>query len=385
MKVEVRDPTVLSAVKPLEMAAYLRARGWYKEADLDGKGSLWLHAVEDGEEFDVTLPMRRDLADYALRMGELLQTLAMAERRSELEVLRDVMTTTADLVRVRAASHSAENGTLPLDQAVSFVERSRDMMLSAACAALEKRAFYAKRKPQQAMDYVRQVRMGQTEQGSYVLTILSPVAPELKAAQGELLPKEPVEPYERQVTRTLVAALAALDEAARRAAMNGDMAPFTEAVGRGVSANLCDAVVGLAEVSPGGALDVEVSWSRTRPVKGKAPARVLLGSDSIPIIVEAARHFRDTAPVEDFEVEGFVTRLHRGTQATEGDVTIEGIVEGHMRRIGVRLGPNNYSDAVRAHDERLKVKCTGELVKAGQGHRLESPRHFEVFADDEAA
>ena len=31
------------------------------------------------------------------------------------------------------------------------------------------------------MDYLRQVRMGQTEQGSYVLTILSPVAPELKA------------------------------------------------------------------------------------------------------------------------------------------------------------------------------------------------------------
>ena len=304
MKVEVRDPATLSALKPLETAAYLRAMGWRKEADLDGKGSLWLQALPDGEEFDVTLPLKRDLADYALRMGELLRTLAAAERRSELEVLRDVMTTTADLVRVRTPSHSAENGTLPLDQAVSFVERSRDMMLSAACAALEKRAFYAKRKPQQAMDYLRQVRMGQTEQGSYVLTILSPVSPELKAAQGELLPKEPVEPYERQVTRTLVAALAALDDAARSAAMNGDMAPFTAAVCRGVSANLCDAVVGLSEVSRGEALDIQVSWSRTRPVEDKTPARVLLGSDSIPIIEEAARHFRDTVPIEDFEVEG---------------------------------------------------------------------------------
>lgn len=382
MKVEVRDAAALSALKPLEMAAYLRAKGWRKEADLDGKGSLWLLAVPDVEEFDVTLPLKRDLADYALRMGELLRTLAVAESRSELEVLRDLVTTTADLVRVRAPSHSAENGTLPLDQAVSFVERSRDMMLSAACAALEKRAFYAKRKPQQAMDYLRQVRMGQTEQGSYVLTILSPVPPELKAAQGELLPTEPAEPYERHVTRTLVAALAALDEAARSAAMNGDMAPFTEAIGRGVSANLCDAVVGLAEVSLGDALDVQVSWSRTRPVEDKTPARVRLGSDSIPIIEEAARHFRDATPIEDFEVEGFVTRLDRGPSATEGDVTVEGIVEGHMRRIGMRLGPNTYSDAVRAHDDRLKVKCTGDLTKMGRGYRLESPRHFEVAAEE---
>lgn len=382
MKVEVRDAAALNALKPLEMAAYLRAKGWRKEADLDGKGSLWLQEVPNGEEFDITLPLKRDLGDYALRMGELLRTLAAAERRSEFEVLRDVTTTTVDLVRVRAPSHSAEHGTLPLEQAVSFVEHSRDMMLSAACAALEKRAFYAKRKPQQAMDYLRQVRMGQTEQGSYVLTILSPVSPELKAAQGELLPAEPVEPYERQVTRTLVAALAALDEAAKTAAMNGNMAPFAAAVSRGVSANLCDAVVGLSEVSPGEALDVQISWSRTRPVEDKSPTRVLLGSDSIPIIVEAARHFRDTAPIEDFEVEGFVTRLDRGPSATEGDVTVEGIVEGHMRRIGMRLEPKNYSEAVRAHEQRIKVKCTGELTKEGRGYRLQSPRHFDAIADD---
>ena len=384
MKVEVRDAAALNALKPLEVAAYLRAKGWRREADLNGKGSLWLQTFANGEELDITLPLTRDLADYALRMGELLQTLAVAEHRSELEVLRDVTTTTADLVRVRASSRSGENGTLPLDQAVNFVERSREMMLSAACATLQKRAFFATRKPQQAMDYIREVRMGQTEQGSYVLTILSPVAPELKAAQesaqGELLPPEP---YERKVTRTLVAALAALDEAARRAAMNGDMAPFTDAIRRGVSANLCAAVVGLAEVSPGDALDVQVSWARTRPVDDKAPARVMFGSDSIPIIEEAARHFRDTAPIEDFDVEGFVTRLDREPAAKEGDVTVEGIVEGHMRRIGMRLEPNNYSEAVRAHDFRLKVKCTGELTKVGRGHRLESPRHFEVITEEE--
>jgi hypothetical protein len=384
VKVEVRDAAALNALKPLEMAAYLRAKGWRKEADLNGKGSLWLQEAPNGEEFDITLPLKRDLADYALRMGELLRTLAAAERRSELEVLRDVMTTTADLVRVRAPSHSAENGTLPLEQAVSFVERSRDMMLSAACAAHEKRSFYAKRKPQQAMDYLRQVRMGQTEQGSYVLTILSPVPPELKPAQGELLPTESAEPYERQVTLTLVVALAALDEAAKTAAMNGDMAPFTAAVSRGVSANLCDAVVGLSEVSLGEALDVQVSWSRTRPVENTMPARVQFGSDSIPIIAEAARHFRDTAPIEDFEVEGFVTRLNREPSATEGDVTVDGIVEGHMRRIGMRLEPSSYSEAVRAHDDRIKVKCTGELIKEGRSHRLQSPRHFEVITDEES-
>jgi hypothetical protein len=78
--------------------------------------------------------------------GRFLHTLAEVERRSQLDVLRDIETTTADLVRVRAPRRDTENGTLPLDQGVAFVECSRDMVLAAACAAIDKRPFFAKRK-----------------------------------------------------------------------------------------------------------------------------------------------------------------------------------------------------------------------------------------------
>jgi hypothetical protein len=385
MKVAVQDSTTLRALKPLELAAYLRAKGWHQEADLSGKGSLWLLQSLSGAEFDVTLPAKRELGDYVLRIAEVLRTLADAEGRSQLEVLRDIQTTTADLIRVRAPSRDAENGTLPLDQAVAFVERSRDMMLAAACAAINKRPFYAKRKAQQAMDYLGHVRMGQTERGSYVLTILSPVPPELRPAQGTLLPIEPEDPYERQVTRTLMDALKALEGAARDATVEGNMTPFQTAVSRGVSANLCDAVVGLSAVSPGEGLDIQVSWSRTRPVDDEIPSRVILGSDSIPLIEEAARQFRETASLEDVEVEGFVTRLDRGPAVTEGDVTITGVVEGQMRRITLSLSPETYHQATQAHDERRAVRCTGELMKEGRGYRLKDPRHFEILFGDEAA
>jgi hypothetical protein len=377
VKVTVQDSATLRALMPLELAAYLRANGWRQEAELGGKGGLWLFQSSDGREYDVMLPARRDLADYALRMSEVLGTLAEVEQRSQLDVLRDIQTTTADLVRVRAPSRDAENGTLPLDQAVAFVECSRDLLLAAACAAIDKRPFFAKRKAQQAMEYLGHVRMGQTERGSYVLTILSPVAPELRPAQGTFLPAEPDDPYERSVMRTLMDALEALDRAAREAAVGGNMTAFQSAVSRGVSANLCDAVVGLSAVSSGDGLDIQVSWSRTRPVGPEIPSRVVLGNDSIPIIGEAARQFREIAPLEDAEIEGFVTRLDRGREAKEGDVTIEASVEGKLRRIILRLGTETYSQAVQAHDERRPVRCTGELVKEGRGYRLKDPRHFE--------
>jgi hypothetical protein len=383
MKVVVSDAGALRALKPLEMAAYLRAKGWRQEADLGGKGSLWLLQA-DGAEFDVTLPARRELGDYVLRIAEVLRAVADAEGRSQADVMRDVQTTTADLIRVRAPSRNAESGTLPLDQAVVFVERSRDLMLAAACAAIDKRPVFAKRKAQQAMDYLGHVRMGQTERGSYVLTILSPVAPELRPVQQSLLPMEPEEPYERVVTRTLMVGLKALNEAAAQAAAQGNMTPFQEAVSRGVSANLCDAVVGLSAVSAGEGLDVQVSWSRTRPIDEATPVRVMLDSDSIPLIEEAARQFRETTSTDDFEVEGTVTRLDRGPAATEGDVTITGYVEGQMRRVSLRLEEATYRQAIQAHEERRPVRCTGELVREGHGYRLQNPRHFEMLPGEDA-
>ena len=204
MKAKIQDMDALRALTPLELTAYLRSKGWKQQMDLHGKAFLWLFEGEHGES-EVTVPLRREFADYALRVQEVIQTVSKVEQRSELEVLRDLLTATADLVRVRAPDMDSDTGSLPLELGVQFVQRSRDMVLAAACAALNKRAYFAKRKAQQAMDYLSHVRMGQTEHGSFVLTFLSPVAPELRPAQ-EPMPfiTEVSEPYERQVTRTLM-------------------------------------------------------------------------------------------------------------------------------------------------------------------------------------
>lgn len=382
MKVGVEDAAVLRSIKPLELAAYLRSKGWHLDANLAGKATLWSIRNTGGAEFDVTLPPRREFGDYVLRMGEALRTLADAEQRSALDVLRDIQTTTSDLVRVRAPNRNAEDGALPLNVVVKFVEWTRDMMLAAACAVIDKRSVYASQKKKLAMDYLTNVRMGQTERGSYVLTLLSPVVPQLGPVQDQLFPDEPEDPFERQVTRTLLDSLDALAGAAKDAAVNGNMAPFLMAVKRGVSANLCEAVAGLSKVSPGEGLDVQVSWSPTRPVDISIPTRVTFGSDSIPHIEAAARIFREAAPPDDVTIEGIVTGLDRSPEATEGNVTISASLEGRVRRIMLRLNADTYPQAIQAHKDRRIVQCSGDLVKEGRSYRLKDPRHFEIMPDD---
>lgn len=381
MRVDDYDQAALANIKPSELTTYLRARHWNLLTERD-KATVWIKEFTDGSEFDVLVPDNRWFADYAIRVGELLRTLSEMEGRPQAEILNDLQSTTADLLRLRAPHPEAESGTLPLDLAVAFVERSRDMMLAAACATIDKRPVYARSKPQAAMNYVRGLRMGQTERGSFVLTILSPVVPELKTLQQPPLIEGLTEiPFERKVTTTLMSALSNLSGAAKLAARSGEMEPFEESVSTGVSANLCDAIVGMADVTGGEVVDIRMTWSANRPQDLAAPAEVTFDSDVIPFISEAARRFRQTTPVDDVPIEGLVVRLDRKPKAQEGDVIVTAIADGDVRNISIHLSRDAYAQAVMAHHRRRPIRCVGDLVKEGVGFKLLNPRDFRVIED----
>ena len=185
-------------------------------------------------------------------------------------------------------------------------------MLAAACAAVKPRMYYPSRKPAQAMDYIRRARLGQTEPGSFILTIISPVPPSLMDRSGQHIGLD--EPYERHVTRTLAFALDSVRQAAEDAATTGQVDSFVQAVPRGVSANLCDALVGMGSFPEGNrTLGIEFSWSRSRPIDPGAhlPSRIVLNTDVFPVIREAAVYLKESSPREEFELQGFVVKLER--------------------------------------------------------------------------
>lgn len=374
MRVTIRDEGVLRAVQPREIVTYLRSRG-FREAGGGGTATgLWRFG-EGENEIEVLVPMEPGYRDFASRVLDVLRALEIAEERSQLDILRDLRASTADVIRLPARRADNRDGGIPINEGLSFYASARELLMAAACAAIEPKSYYATRRPAQASRYLDQARFGQTEQSSYVVTIVSPVPPKLS---GESIGEEAVEePFERQVVATLMRAVAGARSAAERAAVTGDLGHFQEAVAVGVSANLCQALVGLSRGCDQ-ELDLSVSWSPARPGPRDAPSRVRVPVGSLPVFEEAARIFRATSAEPEFELRGYVSHLDRQEAATEGTVTIRGFVEGRLRAVELRLGEPEYGLAVRAHAERLSVFCVGELKKRGPSFVLENARQFAV-------
>ncbi|MCP4657691.1 MAG: hypothetical protein GY856_19975 [bacterium] len=377
MRVTIRDSQVLAALRPLDIAAYLRSRGWREKEHSTGRFAIWTLA-KNGHELEAFLPLDDTFRDYRQRIVDLLRTLEQAEDRSQLEVLVDVTTIAADLVRIRTQSSGTEDGVIGLEAGLELVRHAREMMLAAACAALEPRSRYPSRKPDRAMEYLESLALGQTERGSYVLTIISPVPPALGA--GPPTDDPDVEPFERCVTRTLAQAAAAARAAAEESVTSGEMAPFERAVEHGVSANLCDALAGLHAAGHGERLELGISWARARHVPRDVPSVVRLTRDATQVFKEASRIFRKTAPEESFELSGYVIGLKRDEGRETGTVTVSALVEKSVRKVRLELVGVAYERAIEAHRTERRVRCEGELVRSGQGFALRDPRGFTLGA-----
>jgi hypothetical protein len=93
MKVIIQDTNIYKNIDHQEVAAYLKSHGWHFQQQMNDKASIWtLGDTENEDFFEILLPLRPNILDFARRMGEVIETLALAENRSQIDVLSEFIT-----------------------------------------------------------------------------------------------------------------------------------------------------------------------------------------------------------------------------------------------------------------------------------------------------
>jgi len=384
MNVQIRDREPFERLNPVDVASYLRAEGWKQVENQPDRLIVWSSQI-DGEKIELLLPLRRTLGDYVLRMSEAVTTLAAKEGRSQLEILSDLQTASADVVRIKLRLVASMNGSILLDQGAALVENAREMMFAGACADVQRKPYYSRPGPEEANRFMRGLRMGQTEWGSYVLTVHSPVSPSLTSLSADqFVDLDP--PFERRAINQLAVALAALREATDQALCRPNADLFQKSISAGVSANLCSAIVGMsgADARPHSEVRISFTYARSRPADASIPREIVIPDDHVGIANEAARIFRASAPPEETEICGAVVQLKGEEQSgtAAGPVTVMAFVDGRPRRVQINLDREGHRLALLACEQGAEIACTGDLVKHGNSWELKNPKGFSIVAGD---
>ena len=364
MKVDIRDRDALRAISPDALSAYARAAGWSKTNERYGAHSD-VYAAEGLPE--IILPRTQRLGDYASVVAQLIEIFTKVSERDELALYYDLVNANRDVVRVRAGG--SDDGSLTVNDGVDLIGGAHDMLLAVACSLRKQQPLYRARANRAAKNLLNRVHLGQTEQGSFVVALLIPIAP---PSEGREVPAE------RRMTKRLVEALDAA-RSAMESVISGDKGALANVVEKGVSVNLCEALDRMIKPFP--TLDVGVSWARTRPMESTEKTVRFANSDA-SILREAAQYLREGNPTQlDTPLVGPVHSLRRYEQEIDGVVRIRAFIDGGWKSVKVHARRTDYDRLSEAHRRREKVVMDGDLKRRGRRWELLNARIVSVGSE----
>lgn len=362
-----------AAIGPHDVRDYLKSRGWTSIASRRDYVAIF----RNGGNVELHVPLDRSLADYTEGMAVLARRLAQHEGRTTAAVIRDLRGPRKDILRFALEGASAAAGSVGLFDGAGLVNGARHVLLASACAAEKPgQKFYPRMSLTEAEAFAHSCKLGQTEIGSFVLTVEAPLETGLQLTNGS------AEPFGRRATRYLTEALGCLKSAIDTGATDGILEPRSGAPI--VTANLCEGVVAMAPKDESCDLRIRATFSAIVPLPSTPPpTSVYFERTTYPIIEELGRRLRPAAGPQPVRFIGVVSGL-RGEpgpdQRMEGTVEVSVLHDDELLPVQFDVGPDDYAKAITAHASQRVIAVRGVLHRGARKAKLEQVTGFEVLA-----
>ncbi|MGE7389357.1 hypothetical protein ACQKM2_28180 [Streptomyces sp. NPDC004126] len=350
---------------PAEIRSYLRVAGW---APVSGGDVAELWTLPGPADEVVLVPMKPGAPDFTKRARILVQDLARVESREAQAVHDAIATVYHDVTDLRASHPSLTDGSIPLESGYELFVSAKRLRVASAAATIRRQGHY-RNFPTRARAQAREVRLGQTRRGSYIVPIISQArAPEdvysprqdhIDVAVEETL-------FDRRVTATMSRALGILEEMAA-AEREPTKSEINDSIGEGVSYELCQALTKVVNTESVSTLDVSFNWSRVAAPPPGTPAQVEFNREAIDIVDRVSDHLKTKAYTSEHVIYGVVTDLSRHPEDDNGRVGVQTLIQRRSRTVWMHLPDADYHTAVRCHDAGVPVRVRGSLTSPPGG------------------
>lgn len=359
-----------------QVSTYLMSTGWLLDGMIGSVGSIWHRKEAQHSDAELILPETNEIRDCEDRLADVVEQLSIFEMRPAEEVVRAINTYFCDLISVRIVHADVEGGTIPLDDGVLLFERIRDLMTAATLSTISKRRHFSGNRPPEAINFLSSLKLGQTEVGSYVANVIAPV--QHSSSNQDSIEKTSIG---RVVTANLATGLQALLVAVDSYKKTQELSVFDRAVDSGVSANMCEALVGLSGEKKDRGFSISISPSHQQTFGLDMVKQHTFDKNFIPEIEMAAEYYRENYVIPEFTVVGFVKKLNRDPDDDNGTVTVAAIVQDVERNVTFDLAGDEYRDAIHAHENKQVVSCAGDLKVSSRSAILLNSKDFKIISN----
>ncbi|MCU8073755.1 hypothetical protein ACGMNB_16870 [Shewanella oncorhynchi] len=360
-------------IPPKNLECYLRSNGWVPDGDVFGQATIWHRREEGFFDFEVIQPTSINIKGYQQRILDAVNSLSEFENRSPLKIIRAIDNFFSDSVKIRVVHADVEEGTIPIDDGVLLIEKSRDLLAATTLSTFRNKAHFTGQRNTDVQNFIKQLRLGQTEVGSFVVNLIAPIVESFDAQ----LDQDKIS-ITRAVTNNLSRSLLALENGIKSYQNTESVFELESIVESGVSANLCDALVGLSGTAKTRSFTISIYLAGAEADIQNMPKQFNFCSEQVPTLELASAFYKGNYVIKAYEAFGLVSRMTHLPDDDFGEITVRSLVRGVEKNVVMQLALNDYWDAVHAHERKEFVSCKGALHVTAKSAKMLDSHNFKV-------
>ncbi|WP_430997244.1 hypothetical protein [Klebsiella quasipneumoniae] len=356
-----------------DFSNYLILKGWVLFSKSPNVANVWRY--EKNDNYEILQPVRADLKDYSNRVVDIINALSESENKSKDEVVRELDNISNDIISLRVIHDDVANGEIPFADGLILFSKTKDLMLSAARSVVKpQRGRYSGKNPEVVDRFFNSLKLGQTQVGSYVLNLVSPIYWEDDVQEDYCKV-----PFSRTVTERLMYSIEKLSNAVDKYKECGDLKVFESIINDGVNATLCSAIIGLSGLNKSRVVEITVLKSVIADASNSDITKVSITPEKIKYIEEAESYYSSNYTVKGYNLVGSVIRLNRDINSSGGVVTIVESSENN-RKVTVELDEEHYNEAIKAHENKYEnARLVGMLIVTPKTTKLVDVSEFHIL------
>ena len=359
---------------------FLNKLGWEKTNDLNEYYTVWHSPIIDEKQEELVVPITNEVFRLERDLNNIIKTLMSFYDKKEYQILDDFENSVKDQVKFRVKSEMTEDGYIPLVEGVRLLENTKEMLIASFLSISNKKKNYTGPHPENVNEAISNIKMGQTEEGSFIINIYLP-NDYYEDGQPSLLKEESDSFTRKALTVMEQASTELISKAKTFEEQHNDLSVFDDSYLQGVSSNFCSAI---SEISSNGKNDVEIEIILNDTIDAKENIRKIeIKKEIIPIINDVKEYYKQDLTTENFVLIGHVTKLHQEVDDSEGDITLTCEIAGKLKKVKLDLNETFYTIAQEAHRNKSYLRCVGTLKINGRVTTLSNITEVLIISEDE--
>jgi len=371
-------------INPHAVVKYLKDTGWIQYKTKKEYIKTFQKITDKGDFYQVIIPIEKDLADYKQAMFEAIEQIALLEGQSTEQLMLYLLNPNTDILKIRLQKKDIEAGSISFDDAINLFENTKKLIAATAQDVLHPRYIHQGRQEDAVSQFINNCKFGQTEIGSYIISVVCPFAELDESDEYKQLSifsdeEQCANSLTRKVTNRIMSNVSIIKKYIDSGEFEKLISDDEEKM---ISANFYEALTGMNISEEDTAVEFIAQWSPVVKRNRCDQDRIVLTHDYYQPITRTIEKLRETINTHS-KVVGRVKKLESipdASKRTNGKVTIVYLDEkDNKKTVSLQLSRDDYNKAIEAHESGSHVEVIGEIEDNGKRTRSMTVESFSII------